>query len=314
MKPNQKILLAIRILLSGLFLLSVFAKFYPSPSIGVIKYFEQGQLIDVLGFNEAIAPFLSRMIIAFELFLSIALLQTHYLKKVVIPLATLLLLGFSIHLTILIFQGSASNCGCFGELIPMTPLQALIKNILTICILAFLYVKTKPKEKSNNWVLPSMLLATTVFMFLYVPLDAKEADKVVFEQKLSVYSKYVEDIDQGEKLLCFFVPGCDHCQAAAKEITALSTSIEDFPEVHIVFMDEEAEKIPEFFKIAGKTYPYQVMDIHAFIEAFWKDGNETPGVVYLNNGNIIQFYQGSEESGSKEAFNAEQLKTVLEAR
>ena len=31
--------------------------------------------------------------------------------------------------------GDSENCGCFGDLIPMTPLQALIKNILTLLVL-----------------------------------------------------------------------------------------------------------------------------------------------------------------------------------
>ena len=315
MEVNKIVSWSLRVLISGLFFLSVFAKFYPSPNIGVIKFFENGQLIDVLGFSESIAPFLSRLIIAFELFLAIVILLPHFLKRIVIPVSILLLIGFSTHLSILIAQGSDGNCGCFGELIPMTPIQALIKNILTIGLLLFLFTRIKPREDSNKFVLPGIFAATTIFMFTYIPLDAKDSsNKTVYEKKLSFYSKYVKGIDEGEKLLCFFVPGCDHCQTAAKEITTLSNSMKDFPKVKIVFMDEESEKIPEFFEYAGANYDYQIMDIHTFIEAFWKDKNDTPGVIYMNNGNVIKFYQGTKESGSEEVFNAENLKAILEAR
>jgi len=128
----------------------------------------------------------------------------------------------------------------------------------------------------------------------------------------SMYSKYIEGIDEGEKLLCFFVPGCEHCQIAAKQITDLSKEVQNFPDVVIVFMDEETDKIPDFFEIAGKTYNYQIMDIYTFMEVFWFDDNDTPGVVYLHNGNVLAFYQGSEESGSEIIFNPEELREILE--
>ena len=127
-------------------LLSVYAKFYPSPDIGVIKYFENGQLVEVLGFSESIAPFLSRLIIAFELFLAIAVLQPHFLKRITIPGSILLLVAFSIHLILQIYQGSNGNCDCFGELLPMTPFQALVKNILIIGLLIFLFTRIKTER------------------------------------------------------------------------------------------------------------------------------------------------------------------------
>ena len=54
------------------------------------------------------------------------------------------------------------------------------------------------------------------------------------------------------------------------------------------------------------------MDIYTFMEAFWYDDNDTPGVVYLNNGNVLQFYQGSKESGSEIIFKPEELKKIQE--
>ena len=56
------------------------------------------------------------------------------------------------------------------------------------------------------------------------------------------------------------------------------------------------------------------MDIYTFMEVFWFGDNDTPGIVYLNNGNVLQFYQGSEESGSDVIFNTEELKRILENR
>ena len=45
------------------------------------------------------------------------------------------------HLTYVTFLsgGNSGNCGCFGELLPMTPIEAIIKNIVAISLLGVLY-------------------------------------------------------------------------------------------------------------------------------------------------------------------------------
>lgn len=107
----------------------------------------------------------------------------------------------------------------------------------------------------------------------------------------SGYKQYFSTIDNGQKTLCFFVPGCDHCRQAAKELTELRKTNKAFPEISIVFMNEEADLIPDFFKEAGATYPYKIIEVIPF----WKvlgDGKDTPGVKYLWNGNEIKYYWG----------------------
>ena len=143
---NKKLVFALRILISGLFLLSAFAKLYPSPMFGITKIFEQGQLIP-MGFSESLAPYFSRFIIGAEIFLAIMILFDNYLRKIIVPLSFIMITVFSIHLSTQIF-GDSENCGCFGELIPMTPLEALIKNIFTLIILAFIYVNIEDLKLS----------------------------------------------------------------------------------------------------------------------------------------------------------------------
>ena len=90
----------------------------------------------------------------------------------------------------------------------------------------------------------------------------------------------------------FFAPGCDHCQLAATQIKELQNNIEDFPEVYIVFLEEEPEKIPKFLNKAGADFKYEIMDILNFMEVFGFD-YDTPGIVYLNNGNVLEFFHGT---------------------
>ena len=353
---------SIRILIAGLFLVSAYGKIYPDPSAyGTISMFEVKQLYP-LGFTTELAKIFSRSLIGVEFGLGVLLLFPFDLKKYVIPAVVLMLGVFVVHLSIqLATSGNQGNCGCFGALLPMTPLEAILKNVLSIGLLLILWKRygAHLPEKSNIWFLSTILSVCMLLMFIFIPTykavsanpalpgggsaasiglgtdtlskqknegaainpvavvdpkNAKDTTKTVKtkdlgpKQKLSGYAKYFANIDQGKKLICFFAPSCDHCRATAKQLTAMKNSTPDFPELQILFMDEAAEEIPDFFKFAGASYNYKVLDI---IE-FWGvlGGNrDVPGVAYLWNGNTVKFYHSPE---GPQAFNKEDLKTQLQ--
>ncbi|WP_396158236.1 MauE/DoxX family redox-associated membrane protein [Flavobacterium sp.] len=328
----------IRFVISFLFLLSAVAKLYPSPYFA-ISTFEVKQLYP-MGFSESFAPYFSRILIGIEFALGLLILQKNFLRSVVIPATVLLLAVFTTHLTIVTFVsgGNSGNCGCFGSLLPMTPIEAIIKNVAALLLLGWLYIiLPKSNEKKGNfWVLTTVTFASILAMFMIAPMQPVESkfsisepnettiDSLVVDstkvevnpvlvkdsvkkvevkkeellvelnepsKKKSGYAQYFSKLDNGRKTLCFFVPGCDHCRVAAKELTALKKTNKNFPEISIVFMNEEADLIPDFFKEAGAEYPYKVIEVIPF----WKvlgSGKDTPGVKYLWNGNEYKYYWG----------------------
>ncbi|MDB5258584.1 MAG: hypothetical protein JWM14_3279 [Chitinophagaceae bacterium] len=156
---RNNLILALRIATTVLFVFSAVAKLYP------IEAFEK-QLVD-LGFASwSSAPYLSRAIIGFEAFLGLAFLQKNYLRSFFIPATAALLAVFCIHLGYTIYTtGNSGNCGCFGQLIKMTPLEALIKNILTLGLLGYLYTLTATYE-TKRIVVPAVLLGVTYLSLL----------------------------------------------------------------------------------------------------------------------------------------------------
>jgi len=292
----KNITLIARILISALFLLSAVAKLYPTPLYGITKVFEEGQLIP-MGFSSDFAPIISRLLIGFEFFIAFAILQSHYIKKLIIPSTILLITIFSIDLSIDVFGGVDENCGCFGQLIPMTPAEALIKNIFTLLILFFIYKNVTDKEKSNFLLLFNGYLIISVLMFALLPIATNSSTKQV-----SSFSSYVEedfDINTGKKVLCFFDAGCDHCMDAAKSLAEFSSQLQSFADVHIIFSDTEEEKIPEFLQYTGGDFSYQVMqfynpddEINSYLEVLGFE-YENPVVIYYNNGNQMRFYDGT---------------------
>ena len=218
---NYKLTTIFRYLISALFLLSAVAKLYPEPLYAITKNFEEGQLIP-MGFSEALAPYFSRFIIAIELFIAIAILQKNYLKKLVIPTSIIMLIMFSLHLAYSIFLGDSENCGCFGELIPMTPIQALIKNIITLGILGYLYKNTPDDTKNSCSRLSIQFLSTLLLMFAFVPVQTIGKNK-----RVAGFTEYVVsdlNMNEGRKILCFFDAGCEHCMTAAKSLNSLRHS------------------------------------------------------------------------------------------
>jgi len=292
----KNITLISRLLISGLFLLSAIAKLYPTPLYGITKVFEEGQLIP-MGFSEDFAPFLSRLIIAFEFFIAFAILQTHYIKKLIIPSTILLLIIFNVDLALDIFVGNDENCGCFGQLIPMTPTEAFIKNIFTILLLIFIYRNVNDKKESSFLLLLNGYLIISVLMFSLLPIATNSSSK-----QISSYSSYVDEafnINEGKKILCFFDAGCEHCMDAAKSLTEIASNSTEFPDVHIIFSDTEEGKIPDFIKYSGKEYSYQIMefynpddDINSYLEVLGFE-YENPVIIYYNNGNQMRFYDGT---------------------
>ena len=343
----------LRLIISALFIVSAVAKLYPSPYFA-ISTFEVKQLYP-LGFSEGFAPYFSRILIGIEFALGIAILLKDYLKKITIPATILLLAVFTIHLSYTTFvSGNAGNCGCFGELIPMTPVEAIIKNIIAICLLVWLFKILPADGKSNFWLLKSVGLGCVLALFMLAPIrpvaeiveepispknsiieikpstdyiytteeikigndsiKLKDGKEIPTEKKTedapkkvkSGYEKYFPGIDTDKKILCYFVPGCDHCMDTAKELNEMRKKDKNFPPIYVIFMNEEPEKVPTFFEFAGTKFPYKMIDVIPF----WTElgsGRDTPGVKYLWNGNEFKYYDGINEN----KFNGAEFKKLI---
>ena len=314
----------IRIVVSSLFLVSAYAKVYHEPSAYFsITTFEAKQLVP-LGFSSEISSYLSRILIALEFSIGILILLPFYLKRIVVPLTVFVLAAFSIHLALQIYlTGNSGNCGCFGTLLPMTPLEAILKNIFAIGLLVILN-RLIPNDRSKKIEIFYGFLVYLLFVIgIMVLIPIKSSDNVSIEfnqtqdlqdsinegplQMKSEFSQTLPFADNGRVILCFFAPGCDHCRAAVRSIDSLSKLVENFPKVEIIFMEEEVEKIPEFFEYAGSEYHYIVLDISTFYDVLtWE--RDTPGIFYMWNGNILKEFNGTNEK----SYNSEELRKSLE--
>ena len=164
-------------------------------------------------------------------------------------------------------------------------------------IVSALFILSALAKLSKGHLLDSPYFAISTF-------EVKQLYTIGFSEG---FAPYFSTIDSGKKILCFFAPGCDHCQGVAKELTEMKQQVKNFPEINIIFMNEEIDLIPSFFKIAGAEYPYKILEIIPFYKVIGM-GKSTPGVKYLWNGNEYVFYYGIENN----KFNKDDFKALIQ--
>ncbi len=275
MDNNNKTLLAwfFRIVLAFTFCFSAYSKLIAPGLIEII-------IVDH-GFASAreTAAIYVRLLIALEFAVGLLILQPNYLKKIILPGAILFLTVFCVYLVYSGFIiGDKQNCGCFGDVIKMSPLESIIKNIVFIFIaLAAMFLL---KEEKKKIVLPVLtFLVPFVFVFAVSPI------KNVADLKFSNYTYFEDfgrvDLTQGTKLVAVMSLDCEHCQQAAKELHELKNNSDQFPEIFILFFSEGNTTVEKFRSITKSSFPYHMIKMREFFDLI---GSAPPRIYWLEEG------------------------------
>jgi len=99
----------------------------------------------------------SIIMITLEVIVGVALL-IGWKKKITIAVLLLLMIFFTFLTSYVLFTGKIRACGCFGDCIPLTPVQTFTKDIVLLLLAVFLLLNTK-------YISP---IAKPFFSFLYV--------------------------------------------------------------------------------------------------------------------------------------------------
>ena len=122
-------------------------------------------LINLFQFLHDHSLSLSIFMIAFEILAGVALLLG-WRMKVFSWLLLLLILFFTFLTGYAFYSGKFTNCGCFGDCIPITPQTSFLKDIVLTILIVFLFVNRKKirpylSSKTNFWI----MAAVTLFSF-----------------------------------------------------------------------------------------------------------------------------------------------------
>lgn len=251
--------------------------------------------VDIGISNYALASVLARLLIGLEFAIGAFLLFHIGLKRVTYPITIALLLVFTIYLIILIAtNGNSGDCGCFGEELPMTPLQAIIKNIIMLAVTFILMAIHKIKTRSwQLYVGAFLLMASLVVPFVIYPMSVGSIPPRV-DRAIDLNPLYEKDVvpqaelRKGKHIVSFMSLTCPHCRKAAHIFHILKKRYPELPIQFVLTGHKDLEQ--DFFEETEATnIPYILLkDKEAFKEMA---GKSVPAIYWINDGTIE--YQGN---------------------
>ena len=269
--------ISFRVLLAITFIFSAYTKAV-GPGFFEITLMDQG-----LAPNRNFAGHMARFFIGLEFALGLLMLLPFYTKQLM-QITFLMLGGFTVHLIYLWSTGDTENCGCFGEMISMTPEQSIIKNLVML-VVAFVIYKTAQSRIISKTIPLGFTGVTIISMWLFLPMPNHE--DFPFENFTQFEPKGRVDLSSGEKLIAIFNLDCEHCQEAAKELGELQREHENFPELYVLFYQEGSTTVEEFESMTQSSAPYAFIDVNTFFDLI---GDSPPRIYYLNDGAVAEIW------------------------
>jgi len=275
---KSTIALILRFILGVVFLFSAYTKFI-SPGLTEIILVDHG----IVSVRETAAVII-RVLIGLEFALGILLLLPYSLKKIVIPTAILFLVSFTGYL---VYTGfilkDTQNCGCFGEMIKMSPLESIVKNIVLIASLILLFRFTE--EKKKYFVAPTVIILCVVSVFVFLPVNSQKEFK--FANYTNFEGEGRVDLSAGEKLLVILNLECDHCQALAKDLSKTKNQPGKLPKLYALLFKEGNITVDSFKTMTNFNYPYHMIGMNEFLNLI---GQSPPRIYWLKDGKVKEIW------------------------
>lgn len=253
-------------------------------------------LVDIGIANWQTAPAVARLLIGFEFVIGFLFLFLFRLRKVTIPIAAVLLNIFTVYLLLLInAYGNKGNCGCFGELITLTPLQGILKNILLLLLMGFTYRWASDFEFRFKW-LPAVIgvVAFIILPFILNPMGFPFTKKSIDEYKpfhlnvnlvsqSTMDTALLHDLMKGKHIVSFLSSVCPHCRIAAKKLAVIHKKNASLPIIFVLYNNKE--KMQQFFDdTKSENIPHLLMENKEDFLTVVK--NIFPRIYFVNNGTV----------------------------
>jgi hypothetical protein len=277
--------ITLSILLGLVFIFSGFSKLYP------VELFEL-TLIDLKVSNWATAPVISRIMIAIEFFLGALLILNFNLRKFTLKAVIATLIVFTIYLIALIaVEGNKGNCKCFGNIIHMTPLESIIKNVILIAIAVVLFIWHKGFQLPfKKLIILVVSLASLSLPFILNPPDfimAYQSNPETVGYKMNLDTLYTStdiekptvDLRKGKHIIAFMSLTCSHCRVAGYKMHIIKNQEPDLP-IYFILNGDKKNLIPFFEDTKATNIPYIVLLGKRFADLA---GFVMPSIVFVNN-------------------------------
>lgn len=277
----------LRTLVALVFIYSGISKIFPLEPFELFLY-EQGF------FNFIFSTIIARLLIGTELIIGLILLINIFTDKLLKAAIALLILftGFLGYLAV--FRDGISNCNCFGDHLPFTPFESIIKNLILILMLFFLLYKNNPFHFRFKYIVAIIaVIACMSIPFVLSPPDyfvtskIESFDKYTFNYQTiggSCFQGKYPDIKHGKKILCFFSPKCKFCKLSARKMSIISDKNNYESGIYYLFFGEE-EQLDGFWEESkSKQFPYKIIPPDSFFKI---SGYNLPAILFIEDSLVV---------------------------
>jgi hypothetical protein len=280
------------VLIGGLYLFSAYAKLHP------VEPFEF-TFVDLGISNWSMAPFIARFLIGLEFVIGLLFILNIGTRGFTSKLSIGLLVFFIGYLIFSIIKnGNDSNCGCFGEMIKMTPLESIVKNIVLIGLnlIVFKFGVELPLKKFRTALIVLIILVSFVFPFIKNPVDlsysssylVKKENQFAIPLDTLINNGYInkvpESIKTGKHIVAFLSSSCPHCKIGATKLRIMKDKNPSLPIFFVINGEPEAtEKFRKETK--SENIPWTKLGERPFV---YLAGLNLPAI-YLINNSVVEF-------------------------
>lgn len=279
---------ALRVLLGATFLVSAYTKAIDFSSFEL-------RILDTGLFGFDLSSWVAALLVVAEYAIGFGLLMLHKQMRRIRQTTWLFLHVFTAYLVVLLAtKGNDLNCGCMGETISFTPLQAIVKNVLSMSMLLLLahFEKRSGLPHDAPFLhLVSIGLAVVAGLFTIPSLYAEKATPLAQPEAFNVqllrdsafaWRNEWSDLDAKQSaLFAFLSMGCPHCQVAADRLGSI-TQQQPLP-VYLIINGDSLE-LDAFRRTYGIEHlPASMLAATPFIQL---GGNELPSLMRLQNDSI----------------------------
>lgn len=240
-------------------------------------------------FGWTVSEWLARIIIGGELFIGILFICQLGLKRIARPLAVFTLVFFTFYLLFILSKyGNEANCGCYGEIVPFTTKESILKNILLLILVGTsFYFRFQWKNRFSSWAIGILFLLSVLIPFFILPPDSIYLQLNYPEKHEKFPSEIVRKFypaikDHHKYILAIVSPSCKYCKKAATRMRIMK---ERHPELPLFFaFGKGKEKLPAFFEETHATnIPFFNVDNKKDFMALNSQRNSVPSIKWIQD-------------------------------
>lgn len=262
----------IRIIIGSTFLVAAILKMFSVDEFEIYIY--SFEIINFL-----ITTILSRLLIAGELLLGLFLIF-NIRPKLTWTTSMIVMLLFTLFLIFTAIFRNDSNCHCFGDIIELSPLESIVKNLIIIVLLYIVKNSMMNDYRPMKYrFMPLIFVVASIAVpFIITPPDSiykmiysteKEINTIDFYESLDDLAKFdfsddkfldstaVMDIEEGKYLIGFVSAGCKYCKIGVKKLSLIMKNNKMSTDKVKILIWGSPEGVKEFMSETDtEAYPY----------------------------------------------------------